>query len=438
MPSTTSVFFDFELPNATTWSYFSFLLAVALFFKFRRFLSIRNWDVVSLYVLVPGFLLLQQANEAAGGDPAKANGSTWGVYVWLLGGCGYFFLRCLLDLVLVRRPALAPNLNAAGLTWLGAALFVCLISVAMRSPQAAPTETVGKKSIGQEEMERRVETAAAEVAGRDTNFWVRRCLAVLCHSAVITGLIFVGWKHFQDVHLGIAAATFYLLIPYTALHVGQLQIVGPAAFLVWAVVLYRRPLLTGTLLGLAAGLAYFPVVVFPVWFSFYRGRGAGKFATAFLIAGGIVLAFVAVLFLGGDIAALKTASALPDWQAWKQPKSHSIWQDVHWAYRLPVFVVYLAFVITTAFWPMPKNLAHLLALATANLIGIQFWYAEQGGVYVLWYLPLLLLLVFRPNLSERMSPPLISEPGRFGWAGRRILRPVLDWLRGPEPLARVH
>src|SRR6516225_11878497 len=60
-----SIFFDFNLPNGTTWFYFSFLLAVALFFKFSRVLSIRNWDVVTLFLLVPGFLLLQQAKPAS-------------------------------------------------------------------------------------------------------------------------------------------------------------------------------------------------------------------------------------------------------------------------------------------------------------------------------------------------------------------------------------
>ena len=63
MYNSVSVFLDFNLPNATTWFYFSFLLAMALFFKFSRILSIRNWDVVTLFLLVPGFLLLQQRSE---------------------------------------------------------------------------------------------------------------------------------------------------------------------------------------------------------------------------------------------------------------------------------------------------------------------------------------------------------------------------------------
>ena len=58
MMVSASIFFEFNLPNATTWFYFSFLLAVALFFKFSRLLSVRNWDVVTVFLLVPGLLLL--------------------------------------------------------------------------------------------------------------------------------------------------------------------------------------------------------------------------------------------------------------------------------------------------------------------------------------------------------------------------------------------
>ena len=39
------------------------------------------------------------------------------------------------------------------------------------------------------------------------------------------------------------------------------------------------------------------------------------------------------------------------------------------------------------------------------MIGTQFWY-QQGGVYVLWYLPLLLLVVFRPVMTNHFAPEL--------------------------------
>src|SRR5437764_4319402 len=61
MLSPLSIFLDFNLPNSTTWFYFSFLLALAMFFKFSRPMSVRNLDVVMIFLLVPGLLVLQSA-----------------------------------------------------------------------------------------------------------------------------------------------------------------------------------------------------------------------------------------------------------------------------------------------------------------------------------------------------------------------------------------
>src|ERR1700730_1218722 len=99
MIALASIFLEFNLPNATTWFYFSMLLAVALFFKFTRLLSVRNLDVLSLFLLGSGYLLLLEggASERLG-------------YAWLICGSGYYLFRCLLDLALVRRPALGANL----------------------------------------------------------------------------------------------------------------------------------------------------------------------------------------------------------------------------------------------------------------------------------------------------------------------------------------
>ena len=124
MPDSQSIFLDFNLPNATTWFYLSSLLVVALFFKFTRLISIRNLDVITLPLLVPGLLLLRESD-----------GENWFGYLWLAVGSGYMLFRCFLDLSLVTRPALAPNLNLTGLAWLAGALFICLIAVAIRQPK---------------------------------------------------------------------------------------------------------------------------------------------------------------------------------------------------------------------------------------------------------------------------------------------------------------
>jgi hypothetical protein len=479
MSSFASIFYDFNLPNATTWFYFSLLLAVALFFKFTRLLSVRNWDVVTLFLLVPGLLLIQEARSLqalratctvvagsqavlpgasalaaagtlAGGAalaPASPERLLWLGFLWLLCGSGYFLLRCLTDLTLVRRPALAPNLNLSGLLWLGAALFICLTAVALRKP-FVPQGAVGKRSAAVKEIQRLPEDLLHQemVPGASngaTEFWVERTSAILCHLAIVTALAFIGWRHFQDAHAGMAAATFYLLLPYTAYHVEQVHHVLPTALLLWAVAAYKRPCAAGVLLGLGAGTGYFPAFLFPAWLSFYWRRGAGRFAVSFALASGLCLAAIAgILWSEGDLARrIHSTLSLSDWQPWIQPSPETtgFWTGIRWAwaYRMPVFVAYTAFVAWTLVWPWPKNLAHLLALSAAILIGIQFWFADQGGVYLLWYLPLLLLLVFRPNLSDREALPLDPKTEWLARLRRRISRSAAWLLRPPEPMARV-
>ena len=147
------------------------------------------------------------------------------------------------------------------------------------------------------------------------------------------------------------------------------------------------------------------------------------------------LAFTAAMLAwNGELSKdLNIALGLSDWQAWKVPQTESIWTGSHWAYRLPVFILYMAFVVLTIFWPTPHNLGQVLAQTAAVVIGVQFWYSDQGGVYVLWYLPLLVLVVLRPDLSEHR--PLLVEPeadwlrrafaASKSWSKRHI------WLRRP-------
>lgn len=476
-----SIFYDFNLPNAATWFYFALLLAVALFFKFTRLLSVRNFDVLAMFLLVPGLLLIQEAQapvaplpsrgavEATRGVVATASALSapscglaaattlalavapqptesrlaWLGFLWLFCGSALLLIRCLFDLALVQRPALGPNLNAAGLAWLGVALFVCLVAVAVRKPEEL-RGPLGKPSVAVSETQRRagdllrMDLTAHGLDERSKAFWAERSLAMLCHLAVCVGLVLVGWRHFQDAPAGMAAATFYLLLPYTAYHVEQIHHVWPATLLTWAVVAYRLPTIAGLLLGLGAGSVYFPVFLFPVWVSFYRNRGAGRFAAAFGLAmlGSLTLLGV-ILWSDGRLArSLQSALSLADWQPWVEPKADILgfWTGLAaaWAYRLPVAIAYLTFVATTVFWPKPKNLAHVLALSAALLLGIQFWYADQGGVYVLWYLPVLLLMVFRPNLSDRLPP----VPADGDWVFR-----LKQWLnrqlRQVEPVAPV-
>lgn len=436
-----TIFLDFHLPNAATWFYFSLILTIALFFQFTRLLSLRNLDLLTLFLLVPGFLVLQEAhNLLAVADPKAPEGSELArrhargerelivAYAWLVAGSVFWFGRALADLALVRRPTLSPNLNAPGLALLGLSLFVCLTAVAIRRPNdPAEQALVGKRPIPIAQV-REGATAVVQQAQNgnggssetaDVQFWVERSMAITCHAAIVAGLLMIGIRHFGDRNAGMAMAGLYLLLPYTAYHVGQFHHVWPAAFVTWAVFFYRRPAASGWLLGLAAGSAFFPVLLFPLWAGFYARRGFGRFSLSFLTAT-VVSVGVVLLILWWDGRADSSMAAalhLSDWQPWKVPQAESLWTGAHWAYRLPVFVLYAAFLIGISVWPSPKNLSHLVALSAAVFLGMQFWFADRGGVYVLWYLPLVLLMVFRPNLSGHEPPAAEPNTGVLRWAG---------------------
>jgi len=74
-------------------------------------------------------------------------------------------------------------------------------------------------------------------------------------------------------------------------------------------------------------------------------------------------------------------------------------------YRLPVLIAYLALVLATSLWPSRKNLGELIALSAALLVASQFWYLDKGGTLVLLYLPLVLLMMFRPTLNAKRPLP---------------------------------
>src|SRR5205807_83803 len=108
-------------------------------------------------------------------------------------------------------------------------------------------------------------------------------LSFTCHIVVVVGLILVAWRHFQDLSAGMAAATFYLMLPYTGQHMGQIHHVLPMALFIGILLVYRWPTLAGGILGIATAATYFPALVLPLWLSFYRHRGAGRFLVAFLL-----------------------------------------------------------------------------------------------------------------------------------------------------------
>jgi hypothetical protein len=243
-------------------------------------------------------------------------------------------------------------------------------------------------------------------------FDIQRLLAginVACHLLIVVGLFWTGYRHFGKAMLGASAALLYLLLPYSAYHARDLLHVAPAAILVSMVAAYRWPLLTGFLLGLGCALVNFPIFLAPLWMSYYFRKGLVRW----LIGLGLALLLVAgSLWWGGALwREWQTVLNWPDWRAWdvsRRPTGESLWSglELHYAYRVPLFIAYLVLAVGTFFWPQEKNVGHLLSLTAALALGVQFWYGRAGGTYVLWYVPLLILMAVRPNFRDLAERPI--------------------------------
>ena len=430
--------------NEPTWFYLSFLLITAVFFKFTRLWSVRNLDLALLLLISPGLLFLR--HELAAG------------YVWLFGVSALLLGRTLLDGVFTRRSPLDQNLNAAGLTFLCFAAFAFLMTRAITepppsstvesvrranqllngTPAAAPAASSESASAGKSDptppagpgspLLMAPVAGLSKVVGFQTAPQVRgssepeliaaRSIAILAHLAVIIGLILVGRQIFGMLEVGIAMATLYLLLPCTAYDVGKVNHVLPSALVVWAVWAFRMPLVSGMLLGLACGTLFFPIFLLPLWASFYGRRGALRFCSAVVLVTAAILG--SRVFGSPDsntfVSQTLTYMGLADLTFQVSSSTEGFWSHYESAYRIPVFVAFLVMLVALTIWPRRKNLSQLMAHSAAIVIGTQFWYPQQGGVYVLWYLPLLLLVMLRPALANHFAPEL--KPLNWLWKTR--------------------
>ena len=72
--------------------------------------------------------------------------------------------------------------------------------------------------------------------------------------------------------------------------------------------------------------------------------------------------------------------------------------------RIPMAAIFFVMLTAMTVLPRPRNLENLLSNSTSLVVAAQLWYPDDIGRYVLWYLPLLLLIIFRPRL-DRLIPP---------------------------------
>lgn len=395
-------------------------------------------------------------------------------YTWLFVVGVFFLIRLLADPLLARRPLLEPNLTAGGLTFLALCLFVFLMAnvvtadvpepplkaenaqaVALAADEAAQPRKDAAAPVDDDPPE----TAAPEVTppggdavaaaphkrikapgftvldlfprfpsrafgpnpvldqnlfqGKAVYVVTGRLLTIFSHMMIVAGLIYLGTRYFNNYWTGIGMATLYLMLPYTAYLVGDLRHAAPGALLVWMIAAYRRPVLVGALLAVAIGAVYYPMFLIPLFVGFYWQRGVLRFA------GGLLGTFAALLLLVALLAPPGFGSILhhfPQMFSLSTENLQGFWATQSPYLRIPLVALFLAMCCGMAIWPAQKNLGTLISGSAAIMLGTQFWYPQGGLLFMNWYLPLLLLTVFRPNLENRVAVAAFGER----WNRRRI------------------
>jgi hypothetical protein len=200
---------------------------------------------------------------------------------------------------------------------------------------------------------------------------------------------------------------FYLLVPYTGEMGGHVHHVLPGALLVWALLCYRKPFLAGLFLSLAFCI-YYPLFLLPLWIGFYWQRGLPKMLVGVVVGWSILIAGLVLTQrpeTGDVILQIKRMHGflMPEMD---RDVLKGMWQ-LHWvpSYRITFIAFFFMMSIMFAIWPAKKNLATLISCTAALLLATRFWNGGGGGLYLGWSLPLIILIMFRPNLEDRIMLP---------------------------------
>ncbi|QDV84796.1 hypothetical protein [Planctomycetes bacterium TBK1r] len=331
-------------------------------------------------------------------------------------------IRLMIDPLMVRRPLLDPNLTVGGLYFISICLFIfMMVNVATSTPRMSvwqgpelgpgyalmhrlPTITTRpvSQALGGEE------EPTADELDQSRRSWtiLAKVLVISAHLAIIVGLVLIGNRHFGNLRSGVGCSLLYLMLPYTAQMTGRVDHALPAALLLWAVLNYRRPIFAGIFLGLAAGLVYYPLFLLPLWCSFYWQRGVRRFAIGVIVT--LAILVMLLTFGGTDSLVDHLRRMFGLFLPTKEPRG--IWGlgwDPRW--RLPVIVAFGILCTLFAAWPSPKNLGTLIGCSAAVMVAVQFWHGYGGGLYIAWFLPLLLLTIFRPNLQDRVALKVVQR-----------------------------
>lgn len=400
---------------AWTWVLHSSLLIAAIYGRFTKVWSVRNLDLVLLIGLTPALFVYQS-------------------YAWILYSVSALFcLRLIFDCRFMRRPRVEPNMNAYGVSFLCLAAFIVLVvRVFTQEPSTEKVEQAENlinrtiTDTADNEPTTTIVTTQALAISRNIDAphaeqLAMRIVSVVAHAAIVVGLLVLGYKHFGSYSLGLAMSSLYLLLPCTAFYVHQVKHTLPAAFLVWAFVFYRRPVAAGSFLAMACGALFTTVFLLPLWAAYYGRKKLVRFGTGLAVTGLILTVPFLLTSLPGTLPRKLIASMNWSLFSFLNMEEYRAAETLQELARPHIMIVFFCVFLTITIWPRKKQLSHLIAHSAVLVVLAQLWYPQDPGLYVLWYLPLLILVAFRPRLRHLAEEEEPREAPR--------LAPTVDTIR---------
>ena len=212
--------------------------------------------------------------------------------------------------------------------------------------------------------------------------------------------LFVLGRRLAGNRLGVVLAFAWAAYPYTAF-VTQSNSNDSllAALLIWGLVAFASPAGRGALLAVAAMTKFTPLVLAPLWLAGRRGLASAPlarprlaFAAAFAAVLALLLAHPAVDPGLGTFWERTVASQLD------RSSPFSIWGQADLGLLHTLAKLGLAgLVIAIAFVPRERDLRGIAALGAAATIGAELVAEHWFYLYIVWFLPLLLVAIAAPR-----------------------------------------
>ncbi|HEY1597025.1 MAG TPA: glycosyltransferase 87 family protein [Thermoleophilaceae bacterium] len=227
--------------------------------------------------------------------------------------------------------------------------------------------------------------------------------AIAFDLLTLLGLVLLGRRLRagpQGTRLGLALAWAFAAFPFTLFGLMESTNDGLIAMLlVWMLVVFSSPAARGALVGAAAAAKFFPGALLPL-VAFGPGeRDRRKVAASLAVGAGIFVFAVWMYLPAGGLRAFWNCTL--GYQL-TRPPDFSLWalhSGIGWT-KTVLEALAIGLAVVVSFVPRRRSLIQAAALAAAVTIALQLPAGHWFYLYIVWFMPLVLVALFGAYLSE--------------------------------------